>query len=232
MYGNKKSAQIGKHPPSNITPQQTITGYDPLINRPMIRNIELFYTKASIFSQLRKSDKAIEQYKKALDHAEDFEKEDIQLQLAFEYENLSKYSFAIEHLQEILKTNHENETALYELGFCYDVSEKIEDGKAYFEEFVNLHPYSYIGWFNLGITFGKLKLYEKAIDAYDFAIAIMNLSNVDCKIKPIETKEYPTLAKRPHFSVLNKSKIKNDFKLDILYWRDALVDCISKLNNK
>ena len=135
-------------------------------------NIELFYTKASIFSQLRKSDKAIEQYKKALDHAEDFEKEDIQLQLAFEYENLSKYSFAIEHLQEILKTNHENETALYELGFCYDVSEKIEDGKAYFEKFVNLHPYSYIGWFNLGITFGKLKLYEKAIDAYDFAIAI------------------------------------------------------------
>lgn len=135
-------------------------------------NIDLFYTKASIFSQLRKSDKAIEQFKKALEYAEDFEKEDIQLQLAFEYENLSKYKLAIENLEEILEQNHENETALYELGFCYDVSDQIEEGKKYFQKFVDLHPYSYIGWFNLGITFGKLKLYEKAIDAYDFAIAI------------------------------------------------------------
>ena len=54
MYGNKKSAQIGKHPPSNITPQQTITGYDSLINRPMIRNIELFY-KLETFSSSEKS---------------------------------------------------------------------------------------------------------------------------------------------------------------------------------
>ena len=67
---------------------------------------------------------------------------------------------------------------------------------------------------------------------YDFALAIMKLGNVDCKVKPIETKDYPTLAKRPHFSVLNKSKIKNDFEIEIPYWRDSLVKCILKLNNK
>lgn len=135
-------------------------------------NIELFYTKASIFSQLRKSDKAIEQYKKALEHAEDFEKEDIMLQLAFEYENIEKHADAIDCLQEVLQKNPENETALYELGFCYDYSNKIEIGKQYFEGFVDQHPYSYIGWFNLGITLGKLELFEKAVECYDFAIAI------------------------------------------------------------
>lgn len=67
---------------------------------------------------------------------------------------------------------------------------------------------------------------------YDFALAIMTLGDVNCKVKPIETKDYPTLAKRPHFSVLNKTKIKNDFKIEIPYWRDALKVCISKLKNK
>ena len=67
---------------------------------------------------------------------------------------------------------------------------------------------------------------------YDFALAIMKLGNADCKVKPIETKDYPTPAKRPHFSVLNKSKIKKDFEIEIPYWRDSLAICISKLHKK
>ncbi|KOY50653.1 dTDP-4-dehydrorhamnose reductase [Polaribacter dokdonensis] len=67
---------------------------------------------------------------------------------------------------------------------------------------------------------------------FDFATAIMDISNTNCNVKPIETKDYPTLAKRPHFSVLNKSKIKKDFGIEIPYWREALKQCISKLNHK
>jgi len=66
---------------------------------------------------------------------------------------------------------------------------------------------------------------------YDFSIAIMTLGKVNCHVKPIETKDYPTPAKRPHFSVLNKSKIKNDFKIEIPYWKDSLKDCIEKIKN-
>ena len=64
---------------------------------------------------------------------------------------------------------------------------------------------------------------------YDFSRAIMALGKVNCHVKPIETKDYPSLAKRPHFSVLNKSKIKNDFELKIPYWRDTLENCIKKI---
>ena len=64
---------------------------------------------------------------------------------------------------------------------------------------------------------------------YDFAKAIMVIGNVNCRVNPIETKEYPTPAKRPHYSVLNKSKIKNDFGIEIPYWRDSLSECILKL---
>ena len=66
---------------------------------------------------------------------------------------------------------------------------------------------------------------------YDFAISIMELGGKNCKVNPIQTKDYPTLAKRPQYSVLNKSKIKTDFKIEIPYWRDSLKDCIEKIKN-
>jgi len=66
---------------------------------------------------------------------------------------------------------------------------------------------------------------------YDFAISIMELGGVNCKVKPIQTKDYPTLAKRPQYSVLNKSKVKADFKIEIPYWRDSLKDCMEKIKN-
>lgn len=65
---------------------------------------------------------------------------------------------------------------------------------------------------------------------YDFAKAIFDLSKTDCKVLPIETKDYPTPAKRPHFSLLNKAKVKLTFGLEIPYWRESLKKCLEKLN--
>ena len=64
---------------------------------------------------------------------------------------------------------------------------------------------------------------------YDFAKAIFELSGVNCKVNPIETKDYPTPAKRPHYSVLNKSKIKQTFNIEIPYWRNSLKSCLNLL---
>ena len=81
-------------------------------------------------------------------------------------------------------------------------------------------------------TKGKIYHYsnEGVSSWYDFTKAIMEFGSLDCKVIPIETKDYTTLAKRPHYSVLNKKKIKNDFKIEIPYWRDSLAKCITKLN--
>jgi dTDP-4-dehydrorhamnose reductase len=80
---------------------------------------------------------------------------------------------------------------------------------------------------------GKIYHYsnEGVTSWYDFAKAIMELGSIDCKIRPIETKDYPTPAKRPHYSVLNKSKIKTDFNIQIPNWRDSLDKCILKLKS-
>lgn len=67
---------------------------------------------------------------------------------------------------------------------------------------------------------------------YDFAKAIMQFAKINCTINPIETKEYPTPAKRPHYSILNKNKIKKDFGVEIPYWRDSLKKCIENIKVK
>ena len=78
---------------------------------------------------------------------------------------------------------------------------------------------------------GKVYHYsnEGAASWYDFAISIMEFSLINCKVNPIQTEDYPALVKRPKYSVLNKTKIKEDFKIEIPYWKDSLKKCIVKL---
>ena len=61
---------------------------------------------------------------------------------------------------------------------------------------------------------------------YDLAKTIFEFSDIVCRVNPIETKDYPMLAERPHYSLLNKAKIKHDFELEIPYWKDSLKKCI------
>jgi dTDP-4-dehydrorhamnose reductase len=64
---------------------------------------------------------------------------------------------------------------------------------------------------------------------YDFSKAIFEISGINCKVHPILSEEFPLPTKRPEYSVLNKSKIKNNFGIHIPYWRDSLKVCISKM---
>lgn len=64
---------------------------------------------------------------------------------------------------------------------------------------------------------------------YDFAKAIFDISATRVKILPIKTAEYPVKAARPAYSVMDKSKIKQTFDVEIPYWRDSLITCINNL---
>lgn len=65
---------------------------------------------------------------------------------------------------------------------------------------------------------------------YDFTKAIHRIAGIkDCKVKPLHTEEYPTPAKRPHYSVLDKTKIKATYGIEVPYWMDSLKECIDTL---
>jgi dTDP-4-dehydrorhamnose reductase len=62
---------------------------------------------------------------------------------------------------------------------------------------------------------------------YDFASEVMSLKNLNCKVNPIPGSDYPTPAKRPFYSVLNKLKIKKQFNLETVHWRESLAKNIN-----
>ncbi len=67
---------------------------------------------------------------------------------------------------------------------------------------------------------------------YDFTKTIFRLEGIDdddCHVRPLRSDEYPCAAQRPHYSVLDKSKIKHTYGLDIRWWEDALKSCLKKL---
>ena len=65
---------------------------------------------------------------------------------------------------------------------------------------------------------------------YDFTKAIHRLAGITtCRVRPLHTAEYPTPAARPHYSVLDKTKIKQTYGIDIPYWEESLADCIEHI---
>ena len=89
---------------------------------------------------------------------------------------------------------------------------------------------------------------EGVLSWYDFAKEIMKMAKLTCKVNPIETSQYlalnadtpvpkgkvgcPTPATRPHYSLLNKSKIKKEFGIIVPYWKDSLSECLRKLGER
>ncbi len=64
---------------------------------------------------------------------------------------------------------------------------------------------------------------------YDFAKTIHRLTKISCNVQPIETKDYPARTPRPHYSVLNKARIKQTYGIQIPHWEESLKKCIALL---
>ena len=84
---------------------------------------------------------------------------------------------------------------------------------------------------NMGIIPGVYHFTnEGVISWYDFTKAIHRIAGITtCHVRPLHTAEYPTPAHRPHYSVLDKTKIKKVYGLEIPYWEESLRECISNL---
>ncbi len=95
-----------------------------------------------------------------------------------------------------------------------DIAQKMETGVLNKDKISGIYHYS-----NEGVA-----------SWYDFAMAIFELDGITCEVEPILSKEYPTPARRPPFSLMDKGKFKKTFGLQIPYWRTSLVECLEKLD--
>lgn len=71
---------------------------------------------------------------------------------------------------------------------------------------------------------------EGVISWYDFAVEINKLSGLNCQVNPVSSAQFSTTAKRPNYSLLDKTKIKQTYKLDVPEWSQSLEECLNKLN--
>jgi tetratricopeptide (TPR) repeat protein len=133
---------------------------------------EWLLTKASIFSQLKDSKRAINFFEAALAKAESEDKDEIYLDLAMEHENHGDYKAAIEVLKRAMAHNPANEGAIYELAYCYDQLNDNANAIKSYSDFIEENPYSYTSWYNLGNAYSKVENYDKAIWAYDYCLII------------------------------------------------------------
>lgn len=157
-------------------------------------SLDLMLTIAASFSQLRDAESAIKYFEKALLIADDFEKGEIYIDLAMEYENLNNYTKAIAILKEALSQDPKNESVVYELAYCYDQIKELDNSINCFLAYLDEEPYSFTAWYNLANAYARVNKNEEAIWAYeycivvneDFSPAYFNLGNTYMEINKFE----------------------------------------------
>src|SRR6478736_4573216 len=135
-------------------------------------DINLYILKTDAFLALDMQQKAAALLEEALLTFEGAERIEMLFELADVYDDYEEFDKIFDCLRLILEQEPANEEALYKICFWTDFTGRNEESIRLHQQIINEHPYSELGWFNLGSAYQGLKLYEKAIDAYQYAIVI------------------------------------------------------------
>ena len=130
-------------------------------------NPDFHIVRANILGQCSRHDEAISALHQALNCASD-EHDMIFMNLAVEYQNVENYREAIKYLKKAMDKDPQNEDALYELAYCFELSKSYEDGISTFNKLIDRAPYNEHAWFNLGACYQALGQFDKALVAFDY----------------------------------------------------------------
>jgi tetratricopeptide (TPR) repeat protein len=136
------------------------------------RDINLYILKTDAFLAMDMQDRAVELLELAVQSFEGSEKIELLFELADVYDDYEEFDKVFDCLKVVLEEDPQNEEALYKICFWTDFTGRNEESIRLHNAIVDEHPFSELAWFNLGAAYQGLKLYEKAIDAYQYAIAI------------------------------------------------------------
>ncbi len=135
-------------------------------------NIDLYILRTDAYLALDEQEKAISLLENALETFEGEEKIELLFELADVYDDYEEFEKIFDCLKLILDQEQTNEEALYKICFWTDFTGRNEESIRLHQQILEDYPYNELAWFNLAAAFQGLKLYEKAIDAYKYAIAI------------------------------------------------------------
>src|SRR3954453_11973458 len=135
-------------------------------------DINIPILKTDAYLALDQQEKAVEILEDALQHFEGEERQELLFELADVYDDYEEFDKGFDCLKLILEEDLTNEEALYNICFWTDFTGRNEESIRLHLAIIDEHPYNELAWFNLGAAYQGLKLYEKAIDAYLYAVTI------------------------------------------------------------
>jgi tetratricopeptide (TPR) repeat protein len=135
-------------------------------------DINLYILKTDAYLAMDMQEKAVELLEKVVAHFEGEEKIELLFELADVYDDYEEFDKVFDCLKVVLEEQPTNEEALYKICFWTDFTGRNEESIKLHLNIIEEHPFSELAWFNLGASYQGLKLYEKAIDAYLYALAI------------------------------------------------------------
>lgn len=135
-------------------------------------DINLYILKTDVFLALDNQEKAAAILEEAIHVFEGAEKIELLFELADVYDDYEDFDKVFNCLKLILEQDPTNEEALYKICFWTDYTGKNEESIQLHQQIIDEYPYTQLAWFNLGAAYQGLKLYEKSIDAYLYAVAI------------------------------------------------------------
>ncbi|MEI9942665.1 MAG: hypothetical protein WDN26_00435 [Chitinophagaceae bacterium] len=135
-------------------------------------DINVYILKTDAYLALDEQEKAVILLEEALHIFEGEEKIELLFELADVYDDYEEFDKVFDCLKMILELDPNNEEALYKICFWTDFTGRSEESIRLHQQIIDDFPYSELAWFNLAAAYQGLKLYEKAIDAYLYAVAI------------------------------------------------------------
>src|SRR6187549_3303582 len=135
-------------------------------------DINVYILKTDAYLALDKQEKAVEILEQALALFTGEERISLLFELADVYDDYQEFEKVFDCLKMILEQEPNNEEALYKICFWTDFTGRNEESIRLHLSIIDEHPYSELAWFNLGAAYQGLKLYEKAIDAYQYSLVI------------------------------------------------------------
>ncbi|HMO63265.1 MAG TPA: tetratricopeptide repeat protein [Ferruginibacter sp.] len=135
-------------------------------------DVNLYILKTDVYLALDRQEKAATVLEAALHYFEGDEKIDLLFELADVYDDYENFDKVYDCLKLVLEMDPSNEEALYKICFWTDFTGRNEEGIRLHQAIIDEYPFNELAWFNLGAAYQGLKLYEKAIDAYQYAVAI------------------------------------------------------------
>ena len=135
-------------------------------------DINLYILKTDAFLAMDQQQKAVDILEQALGRFDGDEKIELLFELADVYDDYEEFDKVFDCLKMILEAQPNNEEALYKICFWTDFTGRNEESIRLHSDIIDEYPYSELAWFNLGAAYQGLKLYEKGIEAYKYALAI------------------------------------------------------------